>query len=71
MCHPGMDEAFSVIHATRRTHLALTCLLYTLLCFLEFLPFAFVVEAVFFEFDDDLDGRVNFAQFERMWLRGK
>jgi hypothetical protein len=28
------------------------------------------VEAVFFEFDDDRDGRVNFAQFERMWLRG-
>jgi calmodulin len=28
------------------------------------------VEAIFFEFDDDHDGRVNFAQFERLWLRG-
>lgn len=28
------------------------------------------VEAVFFEFDDDHDGRVNFSQFERLWLRG-
>jgi Ca2+-binding EF-hand superfamily protein len=28
------------------------------------------VEAVFFEFDDDHDGRVNFSQFERLWFRG-
>ena len=28
------------------------------------------IEAIFFEFDDDRDGRVNFAQFERLWQNG-
>uniref|UniRef100_A0A7S0EF35 EF-hand domain-containing protein n=1 Tax=Hanusia phi TaxID=3032 RepID=A0A7S0EF35_9CRYP len=29
-----------------------------------------IIEEIFFEFDEDRDGRLNFTQFERMWRRG-
>ena len=28
-----------------------------------------LIEQIFFEFDDDHDGRINYAQFWRMWCR--
>ncbi|EKX43682.1 hypothetical protein GUITHDRAFT_110482 [Guillardia theta CCMP2712] len=29
-----------------------------------------LIEEIFFEFDEDRDGRLNFTQFEKVWRRG-